>query len=310
MILNLDFNPFINSKFEVDYIKVGEEIKSNFSNYTLGGSVVISNFLEAFGEPSILTGFLGGLNGEKYQHILIEKKLDNEFILIKDESKIKLNISDGKRNQISILDKEPRITRDEINRFLVLYLDLITNINIICGTSDTLPLGLDSESYFNLIEKANKMNKKFILQGNKLLIKDVLDANPYMVVINEEMLEYLTNINFKGKKEIIMGSNYILQKGVRFVVVCIENGELLLLSKNRSYRIFGDLELEENNLRKIVAGFALGINRNYNLEMTLRLAYAFNNYKVSELPEEIEIAEIKKLMKKANIESIDEYKSL
>lgn len=305
MILNLDFNPYINKICKVDLINLGKENKSNFSTYIPGGSIIISNFLGAFGEKSLITGFLGGLNGERYHRIIFEKGLNHEFISIKDETKIKLDIIDKRLNETSVLDKEPRVTRDDVKQFLVLYLELIINADLICGTSDTLPTGLSSNIYFKLIKIANKNKKKFILQASGEVLKIAIDASPYMVVLDKEMLEYLTNIDFENEKEIIQGSNYILQKGVEFVVICMDDGGVLLLGQSKGYKIIGDGQLNTNDLRKVVAAFALGISRDYDLDMTLRLAYAFNNYKNPDLTDEIDISEIKKMMAQADISTLE-----
>lgn len=305
MILNLDFNPHVNKICKIDLIKVGEENKSNLSTYAPGGSVVISNFLNSFGEDTLISGFLGGLNGERYRRMILEKGLDHEFITIKDETKIRLNIIDMKSNQTSVLDEEPRVTRDDTKKFLALYLELIANIKLICGTNHTLPSGLSHEFYFKLIKIANENKKKFILQANEETLKSLIDARPYMVVLDKNILEYLTNIDFKNESEIIQGSNYILQKGVEFVVICMENGGVLLLGQDKGYKAIGDVEVNKDDLRKAVAAFALGISRDYDLDMTLRLAYAFNNYRTSELTDEIDVSEIKKMMTQAEISTLE-----
>ena len=309
MILNLDFNPYINKICEVDTIKLGEEIKSNFSNYIPGGSIVISNFLNAFGESSILTGFLGGLNGERYHRIVLERKLINEFIQIRDESKVNLKLVDKKENSTSIIDEEPRVTRDDIKEFLVLYFQLIRNVKVICGTSDILPMGFNSEIYFKLINIAKNSDKKFILQGSSDVLKSGIKAIPYMVVLNKKMLEDLTNINFRNEAEIIQGASYILKSGVEFVVISMENGGVLLLGQERGYKIVGDSKsVYTDDLRKVVAAFALGVNRDYELDMTLRLAYAFNNYKNLDISDDIDISEVKKMMSQADISTIEYIK--
>lgn len=306
MILNLDFNPYINKKCYVDFISLDKEIKSNFSNYIPGGSIVISNLLNAFGEESILSGFLGGLNGERYHEIIFEKNLAHDFISIKDETKVKLTVRDTENKYITIIDEEPRITRDDTKQFLVLYLDLITKVEVICGSNDTLPMGLTDEIYLQLIKIANKNNKKFIFQARGQVFKKGIEASPYMVVVDKKILEDLTNLSLQNEKDIIQGSNYIFNKGVAFVVICMENGDIIFLGKEKGYKTVGYVDIIKNNdLKKTMAAFALGINRNYDLDMTLRLAYAFNNYKTSDIIDEIDISDIKRIMTETDISSID-----
>lgn len=308
MILNLDLNPYIKKTYKVDEISAGQNIKSNFSNYTLGGSITIANLLNAFNENSFLTGFLGGLNGERYHQILLSNNLVHEFMQIKDETKLVLEIIDSRDNKISIVEEEIRVTREEVKKFLKLYLNLISNTQIICGTGDTLPLGVPSEIYYELIAIAKENRKKFILQAHGQELKKGIEANPYMVILNKQNLENLTNLDLQYENEIIKASNYILHRGVEFVVICLPNNDILLLGQEKGYRISSNIHDTINNfdLRKITAAFALGINRNYDLDMTSRLAYAFNAYEISEqASEEIEVSKIKKIMTGVEIYSIN-----
>lgn len=306
MILNLDFNPYINKKYIVNSISLEKEIKSNSSNYIPKGSIIISDLLNAFGEKSLLIGFLGGLNGERYHNMLFSKDLAHEFISIKDETKIKIDIMDIEDNHMTITDKEPRVTREDVKEFLALYINLISDSQIICGSSDILPIGLTDEIYFQLIVLANKKRKKFILQADVEELKKGIEAIPYMVVLDKQKLEDLINIDLQCENEIIKGANYILHKGIEFVVILMPNNEMFLLGQEKGYKISGTIgDTNTSNLKRIVAGFALGINRNYDLDMTLRLAYAFNSYGASDNSEEIDISEIKKIMVQAEISFVN-----
>lgn len=308
MILNLDLNPYINKICNVDKINLGVEIKSNFSDYTPGASIVISKLLDAFGETSISTGFLGGFNGERYHQMLLEEGLAHEFVSIKDETKLKLHIKDKGENFINVIDEEPRVIREDAKKLLNLYLNLIKKSEIICGSSDTLPLGLTDEIYFQLISIANENGKKFIMTAKGEELKKGIDANPYMVILDKLILEDLTKLYLQYENEIIKASNYILHRGVEFVVICLPNFEILMLGQEQGFRISSEAEYNDNlkiDLRKISAGFALGISRNYDLDMTLRLAYAFNRYDASENKNEIDISEIKRIMTEVDICSIN-----
>lgn len=308
MILNLDLNPYMEKTYKVDKIGLGEEIKSNFSNYTPGGSIVITNFLNAFGEDSFLTGFLGGLNGERYHRMILDRSLAHEFVPIKDETKLKLNIIDAEDKHTTIIDEDPRVTREDVKRLLNLYVNLILDSQIICGSSDTLPLGLTDEIYYELITLANESRKKFILTAHGEAFKKGIDAIPYMAILNKERLEVLTNLELQYENEIIKASNYILHRGVEFAVICLSNEEILLLGQEKGYRISSNTPSYSTNttdLRKVSAAFALGINRSYDLDMTLRLAYAFNSYEASENRGEIDVSSIKKMMTEVEIHSIN-----
>ncbi len=156
-----------------------------------------------------------------------------------------------------------------------------------------------------MITLANDNEKKFILQSEGEELKHGIDACPYMVILNKKTLEDLINLNLQYENEVIKGSIYIRDKGVEFVVIAMPNHEILFLGQERGFRISSGLwrkssERDEDSLKKILAAFALGINRQYDLEMTLRLAYAFNIYDDKTLTA-IEASDIKKIMTEVEI---------
>ncbi len=308
MILNLDLNPYINKISNVDKINLGVDLKSNSSDYTPGGNIVISRLLSAFGEDSIVTGFLGGLNGERYHTMLLNEGLVHDFVQIQDETKVKVHMRDLEDNYIKLIDEEPKITREDLKKILNLYKGLIGNSEIICGSSDILPLGLTDTIYFQLVSIANQNRKRFILAARGEELRKGIEAGPYMVIIDKAMLEDLTNLYLEDESEIIKASNYILHRDVEFLVICLPNFELMILGQEIGFRMTSNIEVDdylENDLRRISAGFALGISRNYDLDMTLRLAYAFNRYDTDDNRNHIDLAEIKKIMGEVEIIQIN-----
>lgn len=308
MILNIDLNPYIKKNYRVNKIKLDKHMKSDSSIYTLGGSVVISEFLRAFNENSFLTGFLGGINGQRYHNMLLERNLGHEFIQIKEETAEVVRIIDDKNN-INIIGEEPRITREEIVKFLMLYNNLIRNSKVVSGSGLDLAIGLPKEIYYDLITLANENGKRFILQTQGEELKYGIEANPYMVILDKEILGDLINIELQYENEIIKGSRYIRDRGVEFLVIAMPNNEILFLGQDKGFRISSDsintlINVDKDNLRNLVAAFSLGINRNYDLEMTLRLAYAFNIYDEKNLYA-IEVSDIKKNMSEVEIITIN-----
>lgn len=308
MILNLDLNPYINKISYVDRLNLGLNLKSDFSDYTPGGNIVISRLLAAFGEDSLSTGFLGGLNGERYHSMLLNQGLAHDFIQIQAETKMKFHISDLEDNYIRVIDEEPRLAREDLKKFLNLYKNLIAGSEVICGSSDILPLGLADTIYFQLVSIAKQNRKKFILTARGEELKKGIEAGPYMVIIDKPILEDLTNLYLEGENDIIRASNYILHGDVDFLVIYLPKDGIIILGHEMGYRVTGPSEEDDrrkSDLRRISAGFALGISRNYDLDMTLRLAYAFSSYDTAYNMQEIDLGEIKKIMGEVEISPLN-----
>lgn len=312
MFLTIDLNPYIEKKYNVDNISINKDINIKDSLYSPGTKSIISSvILNMFNEKSFITGFLGGINGKHYHQKLLEINIPHDFTTIKEETRSKIELEDGK-NHINIYEESPRINREEILKFFKLYSELVEKSNIIYGSSNELGQSLPEDIYYDLINIAKSKNKRFILNAKSLELKKGIEAVPYMVILDKEQLEYLLNVKLEFQNEIIKGSKYLLDRGVEFVVIDISKDETLILGQDKGYRVESNEDdnlvhiSSENGLYAIASGFALGINRKYSMEMTLRLVQALKY--VTNLNKDIfkiEISHIKKRMNETEITNIN-----
>lgn len=309
MILTIDLNPSIDRRYIVDEISQVKEIRAKSSFSSPGGSgITIARLLNIFNEKTLITGFLGGITGESYHRTLVEKDIIHKVITIKDESRTKIEIESKEDGKIAISENGPRITRDDLVAFYELYSQLLDKSNVVIGGSSR-PQGVASDVYFNLINLANRKEKFFILHGGGEDLLKGIEAAPYAVVLSKSDLEKLVNLDFNFENEIIKASRYVLDKGVRLLIINLHEKGLIILEDSKGYR----LELEDmetsmgrfNNIG-IVVGLALGISRNYDFEMTLRLSQAFSiAYGIKDI-NELDMGDIKRFMNKIEIYPINQ----
>ncbi len=305
MILTIDLNPAIDRNYTLDKICLGKDTKVKSSVYSPGGNGIISSvLLDTFNEDSFITGFLGGINGEYYHRNLSEMGIMHDFVPIKDETRANIKLLDQEDNLTTLSEEGPRVSRDEIVKFYELYSRLLEDANIVCGVG-SVPLGVPKDIYFDFVSLSNKNNKKFILdvEGDNLAYG--VDASPYMVILKQKDLEDLMKLSLSFENEIIKAGRYMLDKGIQYVIVDLEKRGSIVLGQEKGYRIEIPYLSITNNVVKnsgMAAGFALGINRNYDMEMTLRLGQAFNiaPYLESHIMN-IEMSDIKRIMSEIEI---------
>lgn len=305
MILTIDLNPTIDRKFIVDEIAKNKETEAKLSASNPGGSgVTIARLLGIFNEETVITGFLAGLNGEFYHNRLMENHIIHRVVTVKDETRIRVEIIEEEGDKVIIYDKGPRILRDDIVAFYELYRELLERTNIIIGSS-SLPEGVDSDVYYNLINLCNREEKIFILDAVGEELSKGIDASPHVVIISKRELEALVNLNLTCENDIIRAAKYILDKGVKILVINLQEKGIIVLEESRGYRL--ELLDQDINMKRcdnggIVAGLALGISREYDLEMTLKLSQAFSIcYTREEDISLLDMSSIKKLMGEIDI---------
>lgn len=314
MFLTIDLNPYIEKRYNVDNININKDINIKDSKYSPGTKGIISStILKMFSERCFLTGFLGGLNGEYYHQELLKLNIPHDFIPIKEETRAQIILED-KNNYINIHEESPRVTREDISKFFELYSKLVEKSNIIYGLSNRLGAGVPEDIYYDLINIGKSKNKRFILHAKSLKLKKGIEAIPYMVILDKKQLEYLLNVKLHFQNEIIRGSKYLLDRGVEFVIIDISNSETLVLGQEKGYRVELNQEPDlryipnGNGAYGIASGFGLGINRQYSMDMTLRLVKAIKTAaNLENDSSKIEIAQIKRLMNEVEITNINYY---
>ena len=309
MILTIDLNPAVDEQYFLEEIPLKGNVDAKSFRYSPGGSgIKIARLLDIFNENTLITGFLGGVSGEFYHRRLVESGIGHRIVNIKDDIRTRLKIVDENNNKIIISSNKPRVTREEMVQFYELYSETIDDFNIIIA-SGTLPQGIDTDIYFDLINLANKKEKIFILDGvGEELLKGI-DASPYIVIISKEELENLVNLSLNFENEIIKAGKFILDKGVKILVINLYEKGIIVLEESTGYRLDFpnvDVDMEELDNAGIVAGLALGISRKYDFEMTLKLSQAFSVvYAMEEDINKLEMSDVKRFMGEIDIYPIN-----
>jgi len=300
MILTIDLNPVLEKTYYMEKLLPKVETEAEKAIYKSGGpGINCAQALNKFNLDAYSIGFLGGLSGKYIINNLRDQGINCNFIQIKDETKTSISLVENNMFLSKITEPSPRVTREELGSFYELYKHTISDCYIVCGLG-SLPTGTPEEIYFDLITLSNSMNKTFLLEATWPELKYGIEAKPYMVKLNLHELENLTHLKLNFENEIIKAANYILEKGIELVVIDLNEKGSIVLNKDRGYR------LELNNLPDkllntdsgyMLAGYALGIDKDYDMEVTMKLGQAFRvAYGLAENINDIDMSDIKRIM--------------
>lgn len=308
MILTIVLDPILEKEYYVDRLYPKIETLATKISYDLGGKGnVLTKILNNLNLDVFSIGFLGGLNGVYIFDQLKIRGIYNDFISIKDDSRGAMYLFEDGQLISTIIEPGPRIIRDELVSFYELYGRVIERHEIICGLG-SLPMGVPKEIYYELIDLANRKDKKFILDAEGLELTYGIEALPFMVKLNKNDLEEISKLKLNFENEIIKIGYSILEKGIEIVVIDLNEDGTIVLTKDRGYR----LELFEMDIRDIgedkgyiVSGYAFGIERQYDLETTMRLSQAMRIvYGFERNLDKVDMSDIKKIMGKIEISPI------
>ncbi|MBC8589421.1 1-phosphofructokinase family hexose kinase [Paratissierella segnis] len=299
MIFTIDLNPILKRKYILSSTELDDDnlIAKDVTIGPGGEAIELSYLLHGLNEEVFLSGFLGGINGEYIRKTLNDVGISNDYLFVKDETADSIIISLRNR-EINIKGEMPRITREDIVGFYELFNRNISRADILCCIGD-LPKYVSKEIFYNFISLANRYGKKSLLRTHGDELKIALDASPYLVLINQTDLEYLTKLKLDYEYEIIKATQYILDKEVSVIAIDLGRNGSIVLTKEHIYRVdIEKLALSNVNINYgyMLGGYALALSRNYDLEMMLKLGQACGMANSFEDWETFDMGDIKRIM--------------
>lgn len=303
MILTIGFDSFLEKRYYLNEYGKSVLNQALSSEYDIDGkSINVARILNMMNLNVFTTGFLGGLNGEFIFNRLKDLHVYNDFIHIKDDTPDNVSVFSDEKLKLRIKESSPRITREELESFYKLYGDIVYKYKFICGLGD-IPENVSEDIYFNLIKIAKDHGRKFILDASGIELSLGIEGIPFMVKLKVEDLEALSKIKINFEGEILKLAYPYIEKGIEIVVVDLNEKGSLVLTKDLAYRL--DILEREDTLPcdkgYLVAGYALGLMKKYDIEMIMLLGQAMRiAYSKTIDISSIDMSDVKKAM--GNIE--------
>ena len=233
MITTLTLNPAIDKTLILENFVVNGVNRIKNVNIDAGGKGInASKVIKALGEKTIALGFLGGEPGNSIISMLKDKGIEEDFIRIKEDTRINTKIVDIVNNTCTDLNENgPVISSDELK-------ELMKKISIHSQNSDFFILSGNAQAsipisiYKDIINSISKSTKT-ILDASGDLLKEGVKAIPWMIKPNIAELRELTGRNINTIDELILECKNILNLGISYICVSLGEDGLILMSKDR-----------------------------------------------------------------------------
>lgn len=304
MILTITLNPSVDIRYNLSHFEVGKVHRAENCEKTAGGKGLnVARVIKKIGCEVLTTGFLGGKLGEDLAEKLNYQNIANDFEIIKEETRNCINIIHD-RISSEILEKGPVIKECEWENFKSKFSKLTKKYKYITA-SGSLPAGLSSNSYYELIKIAKENGCLFFLDTSGKSLEEGIKGAPYFIKPNCEELEKLTGKSITSLDDVIIEAQKINQLGVEIVAVTLGSEGAVLITKDRVF--IGKIPKVEvlNTVGcgdSFVAGFSAGVSQNFSVEEAFRLAIAcsISNAMLADTGN-IELETVEKLKKQIEI---------
>lgn len=280
MILTVTMNAAIDKRYVVKCFEEGQVNRVTTCTYTPGGKGLnVSKPASIAGAEVVATGFVGGHAGDYIVDSLKNFGIKSEFYHMNEESRSCINIwNEEKREQTEFLEPGFTVSEEDFDKFMEKFEKLIVQADVV-AISGSLPKGLDGTAYQRMVKAVKNAGKKVILDTSGNLLEMGIKAKPTMVKPNIDEIRMLTGSHCDTREELVEAAQKIHSAGIEVVVISLGGEGSVLVCDNGVYRAVVPKIDAVNTVGcgdSMIAGFALGFEKNLPIEETLKLASAIS----------------------------------
>lgn len=235
MILTITANPSVDISYQLEKFNIDDVTRtSDIEKHAGGKGIHVGYVLKELGAAPVHSGFVGGKLGEFIEEDLEKMGQKTRFVKVKGDTRNCIAIlHEGK--QTEILEAGPTISIDEKEEFINNLNQISEGCHII-NISGSLPKGLTSDFYKQIIKYAKKHNKFVSIDTSGNTLKDIINAEekPDIIKPNETEISYVLGRNIeKGDlKEILKEEPF---KDIPYIVVSMGKDGAIVKIKNKIY---------------------------------------------------------------------------
>ena len=188
MILTVTANPTIDRVYIIEDFEIGKVHRAGKVSRSAGGKGInVARVCHILGRETAAMGFVGGYTGEFIKSEVEKQGIKNLFTEISGETRTCVNVSDKSGKSGEILEAGPEVAEAEKEKFIAEFTENIKDYDIIC-VSGSMPRGLDTDFYKELVRIAKEQGKKIIVDTSGKALEEIINEKPYMVKPNNDDL--------------------------------------------------------------------------------------------------------------------------
>jgi 1-phosphofructokinase len=278
MIITVTLNPALDKTIEIDEFKIGSVNRIVSTRVDAGGKGInVSKVIKELQYTSLALGFLGGGSGSQIKNYLDDLNIDNEFLLVKGETRTNLKIIDKvNKTHTDINENGPSLGKQDITNIKEKIMQHCKEDSLVV-LSGSVPNEVSSSIYSEIIKDVKNKGGKVILDAEGELLMEGIKAGPYMVKPNIDELEKAFGMSINNEEEVIETAKKILEYGVKYVVISLGSEGSIFISSDKVAKVKGIKVQVKSTVGagdSMVAALAVATEKDYTLEEAIKLACA------------------------------------
>lgn len=278
MIYTVTLNPAVDKTirlkdFSINHVNRAEDVREDAG----GKGINVSKMIKNLKGHSIALGICAGTSGAFILDQMDEMGLDHLFVRGKGQTRTNIKIVDDfNKTYTDINEPGSPIAEEDIKTLEDLLFSKLTQGDFLV-LAGSVPANISQDIYRQWIEKANEKGAKVILDADRDLLEQGIQAGPYLIKPNIEELEALFMQKIKNMDEGIELAKGLLKHGIEVIVisrgkegcVVVTRGETLMLP---SLKVTVKSTVGAGD--SMVAALAYALDHRYSIEEAIILGIA------------------------------------
>ena len=271
MILTVSLNSAFQKVLVFDEYKEGHVLRAKELHQSASGKGInVSRAVKNLGGETLVTGFVGGINGKLMKEMLKDEGIKEHLTLTEANTRVCTTIISEKTNSTTeLIEPSGKISSKDAASFRKEFTSSLKHAKI-AAISGTLPPGCDEGLYVELVSEAVKRGVKVFVDiwGKPLLAAFKAKPKPYLVKMNDH--EFKDTFGERKMQDVF---TEFLAAGIEIVIVTFGKDGLVASVKEG---IFGAIPEKITPVNAIGAGdsmlggFCFAIDKGYDIIETLK----------------------------------------
>ncbi len=221
LILTLTMNPAIDRTIGVDRLAFDDRAYILSSKDSPGGrGINAACVIHSFGGDTLAILPAGGERGTRFEQYMMKCGFPVTTVPVRNDIRLNLTITDRHGLTVKLNEIGPRLDRGEISSVEGTVESQLANASwlMLCGS---LPPGVPSEFYAQLIARAKKKGVKTLLDTDGEALSQGIEAGPTIVTPNQQEAERLLNTVLLTRSHSLAAARRIQSLGADGVVLSL-----------------------------------------------------------------------------------------
>ncbi|MET7368580.1 1-phosphofructokinase family hexose kinase [Streptomyces sp. NPDC005566] len=221
VILTVTLNAALDVTYDVDALVPHGSHRVSRSFQRAGGKGInVARVLSALGLPTAVTGLAGGPTGRALRSDLIAAGLRDELVAMRGESRRTVTVVSREDGDATVFNEPgPHVDMPDWTDFTGRFAQLVRDAQVVV-LSGSLPPGLPSDAYAQLIRRSAEAGAATILDTSGPALLAALGARPTVVKPNAaEIAEATGCYDATGRDDPTVAAEALRDLGARSVVV-------------------------------------------------------------------------------------------